>query len=575
MEEPLAAPAPPSLAPRGSFLRDLLLLVFGVALLYGPHLGRRALWSPDEGRYAEIPREMVATGDWITPRLNGVKYFEKPPLFYWIEAGALRLFGSGEWAVRLAPAFFALVGVLAVYIAGRRLFGRRAGLGAGVVLATTPLWFGLGEAVTLDMAVSAFLTVTLLAFLLASRAADPRERRLWIWLFYGAAALATLTKGLIGIVIPGMVLVPWMLVTRDWSDWRDWRLVRLALSPAGIGLFFLIAVPWHLLVSFANPEFAWFYFIHEHFLRYTTTVHKRYEPIWFFLPILLAGMLPWTVFLPRAIRDAWRSRQDPEDPGDPGEHRAVLFLLLWAGLVFAFFSLSSSKLVPYILPVLPPLALLLGRDLARAWDGVGERASGKRGLTYLSLLVLAGILGSAFLVLPRVPKAAEFASQLGLFAYALAGSFFLMGLLPLLLDRAGRARAALLACGVTAALFLTTLATSLPPLDPGRSVKALALAIRSRLQAGDEVASYHDYFQDLPFYLGRTVTVAAWTGELAYGMSHEDVSRWMIGEAELWRRWNGPGRVYLVVDRRSLPPALATTPVVARSGNNLLFVNRP
>src|SRR5579885_2854295 len=117
--EPQPSPSPP-----GSLRRDILLLVLGFALLYGPHLGRRALWSPDEGRYAEIPREMVATGDWITPRLNGVKYFEKPPLSYWIEAVSLRLFGPHEWALRLVPALFALVGVVAVYVAGRRLFGR-------------------------------------------------------------------------------------------------------------------------------------------------------------------------------------------------------------------------------------------------------------------------------------------------------------------------------------------------------------------------------------------------------------------------------------------------------------------
>jgi 4-amino-4-deoxy-L-arabinose transferase-like glycosyltransferase len=576
MEEPLSTPRSPS-APSGFFRRDLLLLILGVVLLYGPHLGRRALWSPDEGRYAEIPREMVATGDWVTPRLNGVKYFEKPPLFYWIEAASLRLFGPEEWALRLAPALFALLGILAVYVAGRRLYGRRAGLWAGVVLATTPLWFGLGEAVTLDMAVSALLTVTLLAFLFASRAEDPRERRLWIWVFYAAAALATLTKGLIGIVIPGMVLGAWMLATRDWRDWRDWRLIRLALSPAGIALFLAIAVPWHLLVSRANPEFAWFYFVHEHFLRYTTKVHKRYEPIWFFVPILLAGMLPWTVYLPRAIQNAWR--RNAANTADTEERRATLLLLLWAGLVFAFFSFSDSKLVPYILPVLPPLALLLGRELAAAWEA--REGAGRRGLAYLSLLLFAGILGTAFLVLPRIPKAAEFATLLGGYAYALAGSLFLMALLPLLFDRAGRGgrggrpRAALVAAGVTAALFLTTLAASLPPLDPDRSVKALARTLRPRLQPGDEVASYHDYFQDLPFYLGRTVTVAAWRGELEYGMAHEDVSRWMIGEDELWRRWNGPGRVYLVVDRRSTPAALATAQVVARSGNNRLLVNHP
>jgi 4-amino-4-deoxy-L-arabinose transferase-like glycosyltransferase len=562
MEEPLPATAPPSdsfQGPRGSWRRDLLLLVLGFALLYGPHLGRRALWSPDEGRYAEIPREMVATGDWITPRLNGVKYFEKPPLFYWIEAVSLRFFGPREWAVRLAPALFALLGVVSVYTAGRRLYGARAGLWAAVALGTSLLWFGLGEAVTLDMAVSALLTVALLTFLCAALEEDPRKRRLWIWAFYAAAALATLTKGLIGIVIPGMVLGAWMLLTRDW---RGWRSIRMALSPTGIGLFLLIAVPWHLLVSWANPEFAWFYFVHEHFLRYTTQVHKRYEPAWFFIPILLAGLLPWTVFLPRAIRNAWNAT---------AERRVTLFLLLWAGLVFAFFSASDSKLVPYILPVLPPLALLLGRDLAAAWA-----SPGRRGLAYLCLLLFAGTLGTAFLIAPHIPKAAEFAGLLGGYAYALAASLLLMGLLPLLFDLGGRPRAALLAAGVTAALFLTTLAASLPPLDSSRSVKALACDLLPRLRPGDEVASYHDYFQDLPFYAGRTVTVAAWRGELDYGMSHEDVSRWMIGEEEFWKRWNGPGRVFLVADRRSAPPAVLGAPhLLARSGHNLLLVNRP
>jgi 4-amino-4-deoxy-L-arabinose transferase-like glycosyltransferase len=414
----------------------------------------------------------------------------------------------------------------------------------------------LGEAVTLDMAVSALLTVALLAFLFASRAETASRRRLWIWAFYAAAALATLTKGLIGIVIPAMVIGAWILLT------RNWRLIRLALAPTGIALFLLIATPWHLLVSRANPEFAWFYFVHEHLLRYTTKVHKRYEPAWFFVPILLGGLLPWTVFLPRAVRNAWRVQIE--------ERRANLLFLLWAGLVFAFFSFSDSKLVPYILPVLPPLALLLGRDLGAAWE-----RSGRRGLAYLVLLLFAGTLGAAFLVLPRIPslaaKTAAYSTLLGGFVYALAGSLLLMGLLPLLLDRAGRGRAALVTCAATAFLFLTTLAAGLPPLDRDRSVKALALALLPRLQPGDEVASFHDYFQDLPFYVQRKVTVAAWRGELDFGMQQEDVSGWMIGEDELWRRWNGPRTVYLVVDGRSLPAALPGK-LLARSGNNLLLV---
>ncbi len=543
---------------RGWWRRDLLLLAFAVALLYGPHLGRRALWHPDEGRYAEIPREMVASGDYVTPRLDGIKYFEKPPLVYWMEAGALRLLGPHEWALRLVPAGFALAGVLLVAAAAGALFGRRAGRWAGVVLATSMLWFGLGEAITLDMVVSVLLGAALLAFLFATRSERPWPRRLWIWAFYAAAALATLTKGLIGIVIPAMVIAPWILL------YRRWRLIRLALAPSGIALFLAIAAPWHLLAARANPEFAWFYFVHEHFLRYTTTIHSRYEPLWFFVPILLAGMLPWAVFLPAAIRGAISPSDDAE------ERRSCVYLLLWAGLVFAFFSASDSKLVPYILPVVPPLAMLLGRAVAQAWE-----LRRQHGAAYLTLLLAGAILAAAFLAVGRVPKAAAAAAALGGYVPALAVSQLLLGLLPLLLDRARRPRAALLACAGGACLFLTLLGVAMPRLDADRSVKALALALAPRLQPGDEVVSYRNYFQDLPFYLRRRVTVARFRGELQFGSEQEDVSGWMIDDPELERRWRSDRRLFLVAEERQLTPTLRDGLVLARAGSKVLLANRP
>lgn len=467
---------------------DLVLLTLGVSLLLGPHLGRRALWEPDEGRYAEIPREMLATGDFVTPRLNGVKYFEKPPLFYWIEAGAMRALGSAEWVLRLPAALFALGGCQAVYAAGRRLFGRRAGLLAAAVLATSPLYFGIGQVVILDMAVSVLLTVALLAFLLATREPPGWRRRLRLWAFWAAAALAVLTKGLIGIVLPALVIGAWIVLFRRWDT------LRMALQPSGIALFLLVAVPWHLLVVRANPEFAWFYFVHEHFLRYTTKIHNRYKPFWFFLPVLAVGLLPWTFFLPRALQQALAAEGE--------ERQETAFLLLWAGLIFVFFSLSDSKLVPYVLPVAPPLALLLGRVLA-----------GRR--------------------------------------------------LPVLI--------------AASALFLTILAACLPRFDREMSIKALALDLRSRLRPGDVVVTYRDYYQGLPFYLGRKVTVVAWSrSELDFGTRVEDVSAWMIGDTQFWRLWNGPRTVYLVGDGRfEAPVASGVVRLVARSGRDLLLVNHP
>lgn len=166
------------------WMRDLLILTFLLSLLFGFQLGRRALWSPDEGRYAEIPREMLVTGNYVTPRLNGVKYFEKPPLFYWLQCLSIRLFGLSERALRLWTAIFALAGCLAVYIAGRKIFDRRTGLIAAIVLASGPLYYGMGRIITLDMAVSVLLACALLAFLLATREPPGNRRRLAMWGFY-------------------------------------------------------------------------------------------------------------------------------------------------------------------------------------------------------------------------------------------------------------------------------------------------------------------------------------------------------------------------------------------------------
>jgi 4-amino-4-deoxy-L-arabinose transferase-like glycosyltransferase len=337
--------------------RDLLfltLLIGGAFLLF---LGYRALSVPDEGRYVEIPREMVVTGDWLTPRLNGVKYFEKPPMFYWLEAMALELAGRSEFALRLWPVLVGLGGCLAVYIAGRSLWTRRAGVLAAGTMATSVLYFAMSRFILLDMAVTFFLTVTFVSFILGVRQKPGRARDRLMYLMYAAAAGAVLTKGLIGIVLPGMTIFAWLAITGRWSELRYVQLL------AGTLLFLFLAVPWHIAVGDKNPEFLWFYFVHEHYLRFTTSEHGRGQPFWFFAAILFVGWLPWCTFLPSAIIDAvrawWRDRA-----GREGE----LYVLLWFALPFLFFSASHSKLIPYALPFFPPLALLLGRWLDRMMD---------------------------------------------------------------------------------------------------------------------------------------------------------------------------------------------------------------
>ena len=238
-------------APRGWWL--LLLLA---VLIWCGNLDFRKLSLSDEGRYSEIPRYMAASGDWITPRLNGIKYFEKPPLQYWATAAAYKLFGEHHWTARLWPALTGLLGALLMYFAGARLYGNRAGLYTGMVLASSVLYAAMGHILTLDMGLAFFLTVAFAGLLIAlDPRADAKTNRFWMHVAAAGCALAVLSKGLIGIVLPGAVVVLYMLVKRDFGILR-----RLHLA-TGTVLFLAISAPWFIAVSAANPEFAWFFFI--------------------------------------------------------------------------------------------------------------------------------------------------------------------------------------------------------------------------------------------------------------------------------------------------------------------------
>ena len=336
-------------------LRSAVLLAALVAMLclWFAGLDQRPLWDPDEGRYAEIPREMVATGDWITPRLNDLLYFEKPPLQYWATALAYELFGEHQWTSRLWTALTGLAGVLLAFYAGWRLHDARLGLYAAAMLASSTLYFGLGHFDTLDMGVTFFLESILFALLFAFRPeASARERMLSIHLAWAAAALAVLSKGLIGLVLPLGAVSGYSLLYRDSTIWRK------TAPLTGSALFLAIAAPWFAAVTWVNPDFFSFFFVHEHFARYLTTQHHRQEPWWFFAVVLALGALPWTVPM---LAGWWRALSARLRGGfDP-----FGFLAVWAGVVFVFFSASGSKMTPYILPLLPALALLGARHVLR------------------------------------------------------------------------------------------------------------------------------------------------------------------------------------------------------------------
>jgi 4-amino-4-deoxy-L-arabinose transferase-like glycosyltransferase len=515
-----------------------LLIVFCAIWFYT--LSARTLVPTDEGRYAEMAREMVVTGDWITPRLNGIKYFEKPPLQTWMNALTFKVFGLGEWQARLWTGLCGLFGVLFTAYAGRRVFGSRIGFHAGVVLGASFYWAAMAHLNTLDMGLAGMMTLALGSLLIAQRdEATPRERRNWMLACWTGMALAVLSKGLIGIVLPGAVLVLYTLFTRDWRIWQ-----RLHLG-AGSLLFLLITVPWFTLVSIRNPEFPQFFFIHEHFQRFTSKVHHRAGPPYYFVPILLLGIIPWLGVL---FQSLWAARREAT-----GGFRPKAMLLVWAVFIFFFFSVSGSKLPSYILPIFPALALLIACYF--------ERISAR------TLAVNAGLLGvlsaAALIYVRRMPQLSDGSFEQPLYQaylpWVIAGCVIAIvaGILAALLARRSVQTAVVI---LAAGGFLCSQALMLghEPLGRYKAGTAHVPAIAAELTRETPIYAVEIYEQSLPFYLRHTLTLVAFADEMEFGVKQEPQLWLPTREAfyTQWRKLTAEGRKAMAIVQPSVFPEL-------------------
>ena len=481
-----------------------LLIIFCLIWFYA--LGARTLVPTDEGRYAEMAREMVATGDWITPRLNAIKYFEKPPLQVWMTALTFKLFGLGDWQPRLWTGLCGLFGIALTAYTGRKVFNERVGLTAGLVLASSFLWAGLGHINTLDMGLSGMMTLALCSLLLGQSARDARAQRRWMLWCWAGMALSVMSKGLIGLVLPGAVLVLYTVFSRDWAIWK-----RLQLLP-GLLVFFAITTPWFVLVSLQNPEFPHFFFIHEHFQRFTSKIHRREGPWYYFMPILVLGVLPWLTVLGQSL---WHSARRESSGFQPKK-----MLLVWVIFIFFFFSISRSKLPSYILPIFPALALLIALYI--------EQAGRKTWLAAAGFMTLLGVVGLAL-----VPMIAGWTKEpLDLEHYRAAQPWALVAALVLLTCgatvlwsmRQGRPHSVLrstltLAIGGFLAGQLAILATE--PYGRYRSGLPMVPAIAAELTPEMPIYSVGMYDQTLPYYLRRTMTLVQHPDELEFGLEQE------------------------------------------------------
>jgi len=335
----------PKTSKQSFWLKDIFLITLITAICYGCYLGSYPLQLPDEGRYSDVVREMLITGNYIIPLTNGIPFIDKPPLFFWMQTFFVQIFGLNEWGLRLWPVTVGILGCLSNYLTGYLLFNRQTGQLAAFILATSIFYFIMSHVADLDLTVSVLISCSLFAFLLGIKKENHRH-----YFFYGAylfAALAILAKGLMGIVLPAMVVGLWIFILERWS-----LLLKIQLI-TGLLIILALCSPWFFFAQKQIPTFLHYFFYTQQFHRYLATEFNSHQNAWYYLVVISVGFLPWSFFgvlsIFSKIKDIYHRNPHFE---------TYLFLLIWIISITFFFSIPVSKTISYILPVFPPLALL-------------------------------------------------------------------------------------------------------------------------------------------------------------------------------------------------------------------------
>ena len=471
----------------------VLLIFSSVLLLFNS--GRRSFWEPDEGRYAEISREMVESGDWLTPRLNYIKHFDKPPVTYWLIGSSFKAFGQNEFAGHLPLVLFGLTGILATFALGKRLFGQRSGALSAIILASSLGYPAMSRVLSTDIIFSLFCLLCYLFF--------AQKKYLLFHLFM---ALGFMTKGPVVFVITLIPICIFLIYEKDTATFKQMRWGQ------GMLLFALIAFPWFIYQIRLNKGLLYDWLFHQTLGR---IVREIQQPFYFFIPVLIGLFFPWIFFLISALKRKLSFKKAPLDE----EHTKILLLFLWFILPFIFFSCIGKKLVPYILPLLPPLATIT----ARFWDEIIDNPKMLAGkifaVPYYIFLFCLGALFVSVMVFSTGGFDDQLKAQLApvniialvaILAAAMIATFSLFKL--------KRGQALFCAITLTSALFFLAAIDILPKIEiyTSKSIRTLAMKINKDLRPEDKIVNYRCFLKSLPFYLGRRTIVVERERNLAY-----------------------------------------------------------
>ena len=521
----------------------IIALIAICLVLFFFKLGDRALWDIDEGKHAVTSKHMVLSGDWITPQYNGEKFYDKPPLHNWLVAVSFLIFGFTEFAARLPAALLGMACVVVTYLMGRQIFGPTTAFLSSVVLATSTEYFVLSRTVVHDISLAFFITLALALFYLGYL--KEKYRRPLFLLGYAAMGFAVLAKGPVGVLLP-VTIIGLFLISK-----RQLIFLRKMQVGWGICILFAIAAPWYILISLKDPDYVGYFFIKQNLGNFFSADVRHPKPFYFYVPVLMGGMFPWSTFLPLALLRGFRSSGSADRDG-------MRFVLIWFAVIFIFFSLASSKLGTYILPLFPAAALLMGAFLGDLLNGPSRSLAKGVFYSYLPLVIILSLALIYILIYPP----ANLKTDVGidpkwlyyLAAWLVTCSFISLGLL---MREKYRLFIGSLA-GTVITVLLLLLIFIIPSVEPFRSGKELARKVDKLIKPAE----------NLVFYLKARETFLFYTDRRAVALKTPQALRdYMAADKQVFC-------IFKLDDWEDIEMLHETMHIVAQQGNKLIVSNQ-